>query len=70
MYSSNPPGRLLRLIDSTVTGNDGLGAGFDVLSTGPVTLRRTTCGRGARVRETPVGLQPPTVVRRLGCTDD
>ena len=39
-----------RLIDSTITGNDGLGQGYDVLSTGRLRLINTTCGRGARIR--------------------
>jgi hypothetical protein len=62
--------RLVRLIDSTVVDNDGLGGGFDALTNGRATLVDTVCGRGARLR---VKQRPPyttTVVRRLGCTDD
>ncbi len=65
------PGRPARLVDSTITDNDGLGAGFDVLSTGAVRLVRTTCGRGARVRFTSDGgVETTTVVGRLGCARD
>ncbi len=62
--------RLVRLTDSTVVDNDGLGGGFDVLTNGRATLVDTVCGRGARLR---VKLRPPyttTLAGRLGCSDD
>lgn len=62
--------RTPRLIDSTITGNDGLGRGFDVLATLRVKLRNTTCGRGARIRVTRDGGETTTIRRRLGCAGD
>jgi hypothetical protein len=63
--------RAAHLIDSTITGNDGLGQGFDVLATVPVKLRNTTCGRGARVRVTNEGgVKTTTITRGLGCAGD
>lgn len=50
-----------------ITGNDGLGAGLDVLSIGPVKLRNTTCGRGARIREVLGGVETTTVLGKLPC---
>jgi hypothetical protein len=71
LYANGPRGRLVRLVDSTVTGNNGLDAGFDVLSTGPVKLRNTACGRGARIRETFRGGAGTTIViGRLRCSND
>lgn len=69
VYATLPREARLRLIDSTITGNNGLEAGFDVLSTGRVTLRNTTCGRGARVREH-VREETTTVIGRLRCAGD
>ena len=66
-----PPrrGRPMRLVDSTVIGNNGLGRGFDVLSEGSVKLLNTTCGRGARVRSrrSQNGGETRTVIRGLRC---
>lgn len=60
-----------RLIDSTITGNDGLRRGFDLLATLRVELRNTTCGRGARVRVTRNGGETRTTIRRrLRCAGD
>ena len=71
LYANGPRGRLVRLVDSTVTGNNGLGAGFDVLSTGPVRLRNTVCGQGARIRETfRDGAGTTIVIGRLRCGND
>jgi len=56
-----------RIVDSVITGNDGLGAGLDVLSIGPVKLRNTTCGRGARIREVLGGVETTTVLGKLPC---
>jgi len=61
---------LVRLTDSTVVDNDGLGGGFDVLTNGRATLVDTVCGRGTRLR---VKLHPPyttTMVGGLGCSGD
>jgi hypothetical protein len=42
--------RALRLIDSNVTGNDGLGQGFDIAwMSRHVKLVNTVCGRSARL---------------------
>jgi hypothetical protein len=57
-----------RLVDSDVSGNDGLGLGYDVLSTGRLRLVRTTCGRAARVRGSLMA-ETPTVVRQVRCDD-
>ena len=63
--------RATRIIDSTITGNDGLGQGFDLLTTRPVRLMNTTCARGARVRTTSDGgVETTTIVHRLGCAED
>ena len=59
-----------RIVDSVITGNDGLGAGLDVLSIGPVKLRHTTCGHGARIREALNGVETPTVLGKLPCAAD
>jgi hypothetical protein len=50
VFTAVARGAVTRLVDSDVSGNDGLGLGYDVLSTGHVRLVRTTCGRAARVR--------------------
>lgn len=57
-----------RLVDSTITGNDGLGAGFDIVAARNVKLVNTTCDRGARVRA--VDQDTVAVVGRLGCSAD
>jgi len=63
--------RTPRLVDSTITGNDGLGRGFDVLATLRVKLRNTTCGRAARVRvRRDGGVETTTIRHRLRCTGD
>jgi hypothetical protein len=60
--------RAARLVDSTITGNDGLGQGFDVLATGRIRLRNTTCGRGARIRERRAdGVETTTIIRPVRC---
>jgi hypothetical protein len=68
LYANAFRRQTVRLVDSTITGNNGLDAGFDVLSTGPVKLRNTTCGKGARIRETLAGgAETTTVIARLRC---
>jgi hypothetical protein len=63
--------RALRLVDSTIIGNDGLGRGFDVLATLRVRLRNTTCGRGARIRVTRYRGDTTTTIRHpLRCAGD
>ena len=63
--------RTPRFIDSTITENNGLGRGFDVLTTLRVKLRNTTCGRGARIRVTRRGgEETTTITRRLRCAAD
>lgn len=57
-----------RLVDATVTGNDGAGDGFDIVSTGRMRLRRTTCGRSARIRY--VSQEEYKIVGSFGCADD
>jgi hypothetical protein len=69
VYATLPRHARLRLIDSTIIGNNGLEAGFDVLSTGQVELRNTTCGRGARVREH-LREETTTVIGHLRCGSD
>ena len=61
--------RRLRIVDSTITGNDGLDAGFDVLTTGTVKLVNSTCERGARIRSDYV-THTSTVIGRLSCASD
>ena len=39
-----------RVVGGTAMGNDALGDGYDIASTGPVRLRDVTCGRSARLR--------------------
>jgi hypothetical protein len=58
------PGAGGALVDSHVTGNGGLGRGFDILAGGPLGLRGTTCGRAARVRD---GRRRTRIVGRLRC---
>ena len=54
------------LIRSTVTGNDGLGQGYDVISQKRVRLRNTVCGKSARLDK----LDPTKVVGSFGCAND
>jgi hypothetical protein len=59
------------LIDSTITGNNGLGRGFDVLTTTRLKLLNTTCGQAARVRIRGHGDERTTTVRRkLSCVPE
>ncbi len=70
--SAAPPGgnpRRFRIIDSTITGNNGLGAGYDVLATSGVKLVNSTCDRGARVRFDEIS-DTTTVIGALGCAAD
>ena len=41
--------RAAKLTDSTLTGNDGFGQGYDILWNGHVRLRGTVCGKSGRV---------------------
>ena len=54
--------------DSVVTDNDAAGDGYDIRSTGPVRLTRTTCGRSAKLRY--VSQEEFKVVGSFGCADD
>ncbi len=57
------PGANSALVDSRATGNNGLGRGVDIASTGPLGLKGTTCGRAVRVRDR----RRTRIVGRLRC---
>lgn len=60
-----------RVVDSTILDNDGLGEGYDVLtSVRRLKLVNSVCGRGARIRVSRTTPKIVTVIRRLGCRDD
>jgi hypothetical protein len=54
--------------DSVVTDNDAAGDGYDIQSTGPVRLTRTTCGRSAKLRY--VSQEEFKIVGSFGCAND
>lgn len=61
-----------RIVNATVAGNDSLGAGYDIASSGPVRLRDVSCGRSARLyypnwRD---GDETVEVVGSFGCAND
>jgi hypothetical protein len=70
VWVSRPRGGRVRIADSTILGNDGLGQGYDVITTGRARFVDTVCGRGARIRESPDGSDTRTIVGALGCRDD
>ena len=57
-----------RIVESTVTDNDTTGDGYDITSTGPVRLVRTSCGQSAKLRY--VSQEEFKIVGSFGCTDD
>jgi hypothetical protein len=70
VYASKPRGGRIRITDSTILRNDGLGQGYDVITTGRAKFVDTICGRGARIRESPDDSDTRTIVGELGCRDD
>ena len=57
-----------RLVDSVITGNDGMGEGFDVLAYGPLRIRRTECDSVAVLRRVrPGGTNVIDLLRTLAC---
>jgi hypothetical protein len=44
-------GRVGRLTDANVTGNDGRGQGYDITWEGPLLLTNTVCGKSARLKK-------------------
>jgi hypothetical protein len=57
-----------RLADSTVTGNDAAGGGYDVVATGTVRLVRTNCGKSAKLSYW--SQEEYDVVGSFGCLND
>lgn len=57
-----------RLVDSTVTGNDVAGDGYDVVSTGALRLVRSACGKSARIRYW--SQEEYDIVGSFGCAND
>lgn len=63
-------GRVL-IVDSTITGNDGLGQGYDVLTTlRNLRLFDSACGQGAYIRVSRTLPEITTIIRPLGCRGD
>src|SRR5262249_43902941 len=65
LASLNGRGRAV-LTDSTLTGNDGLGQGYDIVRQGRVRLVNTVCGKSARMDFS----IPNQVVGSYGCAND
>src|SRR6185503_7036816 len=70
VWVSKPRGGKVRIASSTILRNDGLGLGYDVITTGRAKLVDTVCGRGARIRESPDDSDTRTIIGGLGCRDD
>jgi hypothetical protein len=70
VYVTTPRGGTVKIRSSTILDNDGLFAGYDVITTGRAKLVATVCGRGARVRESRTSPKARTVIGSLGCQDD
>jgi hypothetical protein len=54
------------LTDCTITGNDGLGQGYDIVRQGHVRLGNTVCGKSVRLDYS----IPNQVIGSYGCTND
>ena len=70
VYVTSPRGARVTIHGSTILDNDGLSAGYDVITTGRAKLVDTVCGRGARVRESRTTPKTRTVIGSLGCQTD